>query len=122
MDLQQLEIKKDDRGSLVEAFKFPNDGQMFYVISKPNEVRGNHYHLRKTERFLVIWGSAEISSKNRETGDVMKVELNGYKPISVTIPPNHTHCLVASSEGAIIIAWVDEQYNKDDADTYGEEL
>lgn len=40
MDLKQLEVKTDSRGSLVEAFKFPNDGQLFYIKINPNETRG----------------------------------------------------------------------------------
>lgn len=122
MELNKIEIKSDPRGSLFEIFKLPNDGQIFSVVVKPNESRGNHYHLRKTERFLVIFGSAEISSKDRSSGDVMKVKVSGNKPISVTIPPNNTHSISASNDGCILLVWVDEQYDENDSDTYGEEL
>lgn len=122
MDLKQLEIKSDSRGSLVEAFKFPTDGQLFYIISPPNETRGNHYHTRKTEKFLVIYGSAHIVSKDRVTNNVMKVEVSGGKPVIVTIPPNNTHYITASSEGAIFLVWVDELFNPEDPDTIKEEL
>lgn len=122
MELKPLETKSDRRGTLVEAFKFPADGQVFYVIANPGESRGNHYHTRKTETFLVIYGSAEISVKNRETGDVMNAQLNGSKPISVKIVPNHTHRITASDEGAIFLVWADEVFNLDDTDTYMEEI
>lgn len=122
MDLKSREVKKDHRGSLVEAFKFPNDGQVFYVIANPNETRGNHYHERKTEHFLVIYGSATITVKNRETDDVMKVEVSGYKPMEVTVYPNHTHSITATDEGAIFLVWCDEVFNKKDPDTIGEEI
>lgn len=122
MDLKQLEVKKDSRGSLIEAYKLPNDGQVFYVIANPNETRGNHFHERKTERFLVIYGSAVIESKDRNTGNIMKVEVSGYKPVAVTIPPNNTHRITATDEGAIFMVWVDEVFNKDDPDTIGEEI
>lgn len=122
MKLEKLEVKSDYRGSLVEAFKLPNDGQVFYVMAKPHESRGNHYHLRKTECFLVIWGSAEITVKDRLTGDVMNVETSGQKPLLVTVTPNNTHRLTASDEGAIFLVWADEQFNKDDPDTYPEEV
>lgn len=122
MDLKKLEVKSDSRGSLVEAFKLPNDGQLFYVVCKPNEIRGNHYHLRKTEKFLVIYGEAEISVKDRDTGDVMKVKTNGNNPMVVTVVPNHTHCMTATEEGAIILAYVDELFDEDNPDTYPEEI
>lgn len=122
MNLEALVTKSDDRGTLVEAYKLPNDGQVFYVVAKPGETRGNHYHLRKTEHFLVIYGSGEIVSKDRETGNVMKVEVNGNNPIRATIPPNHTHYITASDEGCMFMVWCDEQFNEDDPDTVMEEL
>jgi dTDP-4-dehydrorhamnose 3,5-epimerase-like enzyme len=122
MNLEQLEVKKDARGSLVEAYKLPNDGQIFYVIANPNETRGNHYHKRKTEHFLVMYGSATIMVRDRKSDDVMKVEVSGYKPMVVTVTPNHTHSITASNEGAIFLVWCDEIYKEDDADTIGEEV
>lgn len=122
MDLTSLETKPDSRGTLVEAFKFPHDGQLFYVIAKPKEPRGNHYHLRKTEKFLVIYGSAVIEAKDRTTDNVLKAEVTGQRPMVVTIAPNHTHSITATDEGCIFLVWADEIYNKDDADTYPEEL
>lgn len=122
MNLEQLEKKEDYRGLLVEAYKLPQDGQIFYVIVNPEEMRGSHYHLRKTESFLVIYGSAEIVVKNRETDDVMKVQVNGGKPMRVTISPNHTHMLTATKEGCIFLVWADEIYNEEDSDTFMEEI
>lgn len=122
MNLEPLEVKSDSRGSLVEAYKMPNDGQVFYVIANPREVRGGHYHLRKTETFLVMYGSAEITVKNRETGDVLSAKVNGSKPMAVKVVPNHTHQVTASDEGAIFLVWADEQLNEGDPDTYPEEI
>ena len=122
MDLKPRIVKKDARGSLVEAFKLPHDGQVFYVVANPHETRGNHYHMRKTEHFLVMYGSAKMTVKNRETGDIMSVEASGYKPITITVAPNHTHAITATDEGAIFLVWCDEQFNEDDPDTYPEEI
>jgi UDP-2-acetamido-2,6-beta-L-arabino-hexul-4-ose reductase len=122
VNLEPLETKSDRRGTLVEAFKLPNDGQIFYVIAKPSETRGNHFHLRKTEHFLVLWGSAQIQAKDRETGTVMKVELGGQNPMTATIAPNTTHNITSSEEGCIFLVWCDEQYNEADSDTYPEEI
>lgn len=122
MDLKELKTNVDSRGLLVEAFKLPEDGQIFYVIANPNETRGNHYHTRKTERFLVINGSAEMAVKNRATGDVMKVEVSGFKPMLMTISPEHTHAITAGSDGCVFLVWVDEQFNEEDPDTFPEEI
>lgn len=122
MDLQPLEPKTDRRGTLVEAYKLPNDGQVFYVIAKPGETRGNHYHTRKTEHFLVLYGSATITVKDRTTDNIMKVEVTGLQPMRVTVVPNHTHAITATDEGCIFLTWVDEAYNPEDPDTIGEEI
>lgn len=122
MQLEPLEVKKDSRGALVEAFKLYTPGQVNYLIVNPHESRGGHYHIHKTEAFLVIYGSAEIAVKNRETGDVMKVETSGYKPMLTVISPNHTHLLTATDEGCICLVWCNEFFNPEDQDTYPEEL
>lgn len=122
MNLDPLEVKTDRRGSLVEAFKLPSDGQVFYVIAEPGEVRGNHYHMRKTEHFLVVYGSAVMQIKDRTSGNVMNVEVSGQKPMTISVYPNHTHNIVAKDGGAIFMVWCDEQYNESDNDTYPEEI
>lgn len=122
MRLEQLKVNKSDSGSFTEVFKLPTDGQVSSLIVNPGEVRGNHYHKRKTEHFAVIYGSARITSKNRSTDDLMTVEVSGTKPMVVTIPPNHTHNLVALDSGCVCIIWCDEQFNANDADTISEEV
>lgn len=121
MDLNSLEVKADRRGSLVEAFKLPNDGQVFYVVAEPGETRGNHYHLRKTEHFLVIQGTANVQVRDRSTNNVMNVEVSGGRPMRVSIYPNHTHN-ISSKEGCIFLVWCDEQFDEKDPDTYPEEI
>lgn len=121
MKLEPLEVKIDKRGSLVEAFKLPNDGQIFYITVNAGEMRGNHYHLRKHEYFCVIYGSAIISFKDRTTGTVMKVETNGDKPMTLEVVPNNTHNII-SEHGCMCLVWTNEQFNPDDPDTYAEEL
>lgn len=122
MKLTKLKVNTDDRGSFTEVYKLPRDGQVSYLIINNTESRGNHYHQRKTEHFAVIYGSAVITSKNRDTGDVMSAELSGGKPMVATIPPNHTHSITAVDGGCVCLIWCDEQYNIRDADTIPEEV
>lgn len=122
MQLDLIEPKDDRRGRLVEAFKLPNDGQVFCVVAEPDETRGNHYHERKTEHFLVVDGTATMRVRDRETGNVMKVEVSGSNPMKITVAPNNTHSITAGEHGAIFIVWVDELFNVDDPDTIPEEV
>ena len=122
MKLEPLEIKSDHRGSLIEAFKPVDSGMIVYMTTNPHELRGNHYHLRKTEKFIVVWGSAIFTVKNRETGDVIKAETTAVKPMVVTVVPGYTHNIQATDEGALILTWVSEVYDPEDHDTYPEEV
>lgn len=111
MDLNKLELKVDNRGGLVEAFKLPNDGQVFYVKINPGQTRGDHYHVRKTERFLVISGTAEMTINNTT------VSLDGDNPTLITVFPPNNH-KIYSKDGCTVLVWVDEIFNEKDSDTY----
>lgn len=122
MDLQQLDIKSDTRGTLVEAIRLPNDGQVNYINILPGETRGNHYHMRKTETFLVVMGVAQMMVKDRDTDNLITVTVSGDRPMLVSILANHTHNITALSDGCIVLVWIDEHFNPDDPDTFPEEL
>lgn len=121
MDLKALKDFTDDRGMLVEAFSHVG-GQVHYIIINPNESRGNHYHTRKEEEFIVVAGSATITVKNRETSDVINVEANASRPLKAKIVPNYTHRITAGGDGAVVISWTSEVFDPEDTDTYPEEI
>ena len=116
------EINQDHRGSLYEAFKLENDGQVFVITILPNKTRGNHYHKRKIEKFLVVFGSAQIANRNRETEAVDYFNVKAENPETITITPNNTHSITASEEGCILVCWVSEQFDESDPDTFAEEV
>jgi len=120
---KKLEIKKDDRGKLVEVFKIPGFGQVHYSTSKPGVTRGNHYHTRKEEKFCVIEGAAKITLKNRENGKIKEFFVAGENPEIVDIPKNWTHNVKNMGQGELkLLVWANEIYNPDDPDTYSEEI
>lgn len=121
MKIEELEAIVDNRGTLVEAFKHEG-GQIHYIVINPNMTRGNHYHLRKNEEFIVVAGRATISVRNRDNGDVIHCEANASRPLKVSIFPNHTHRITADSDGAVVVSWNNEIFNPDDPDTYPEEI
>lgn len=120
MQQQPLITVNDERGSLVESFQFPRDGQVFYLRINPHQTRGNHYHKRKTEAFLVINGSAIIKVRNCMSGETEEVTLNGDSPTTVTIRPNRVHSITALEAGATVIVWSNTRYNAQSPDTYRE--
>lgn len=120
---QKLEIKTDERGGLMEVFKIPEAGQVFYSTTKPNVTRGNHYHTRKKELFCVIEGRAEIKLRNRDTNEIEVHLVSGEKPEVVEIKTNWTHNIknVGDSEMKLLV-WANEVFNPKDPDTFYEEV
>lgn len=120
---ETLEIKEDERGKLVEIFKFPGVGQVFFSTSKPGVVRGNHYHTRKTERFCVIEGLARIKLRNRQTNEVREYVVLGDRPEVVDMLIGWTHNIQNIGDGEMkLLVWTDEVFNPDDPDTFYEEV
>ena len=121
--VEKLKIKKDGRGFLIELFKIPGVGQVFYSTSKPGITRGDHYHTRKIERFCVIEGRAKIRLRNRETGEIKEYLVSGDTPEIIEMPVNWTHNIKnVGDEEMKLIVWADEVFNSDDPDTYREEV
>lgn len=115
-------MKRDDRGYLIELFKIPGVGQIFYSTSKPGITRGNHYHLRKRERFCVIEGSAKIRLRNRETGEIKEYLVSGDTPEIVDMPIHWTHNITNVGDNEMkLIVWISEVFDLKDPDTYREE-
>lgn len=120
---EHLEIKSDDRGSLIEVFKLPDVGQVFFSTSKPGVIRGNHYHTRKREWFCVIEGEAIIRMKNIETEEIKEYSVFGTNPELVEMPVNWTHNIENTGSGIMkLIAWVNEIFDPNDPDTYSKEI
>lgn len=120
--IKKLKLNRDERGSLVEVFKFPNDGQVMVVNIKPLTIRGDHYHKRKTEHFTVLRGSLILTTKDRATGVKHDYLLEGATPKVVSVPPNHTHRITADGDGASVLIWANEVYDEKDADTFPESV
>lgn len=119
----KLKIKKDERGFLIELFKIPGAGQVFYSTSKPGITRGNHYHTRKIERFCVIEGRAKIKLRNRETGEIKEHFVSGDMPEVIDMPINWTHNITNVGDNEMkLLVWVNEVFDTKDPDTYREEV
>jgi len=118
---QKLEIKQDERGKLIEIFKIPGTGQIIYSTSKPGVIRGNHYHTRKKERFLVIEGKAKISL--RKNNEIKEYYVSGDTPEIIDMPINWTHNIKNIGQNELkLLIWMDEVFNPDDPDTYAEQV
>jgi UDP-2-acetamido-2,6-beta-L-arabino-hexul-4-ose reductase len=117
----KLKLNTDDRGSFVETIKSRLGGQVSFSTTKPGVTRGNHFHTRKIERFAVIRGKARIRLRRTGTAEVLNFDLNGNEPAYVDMPVWYTHNITNVGEDDLYtVFWINELYDKDDADTYFE--
>lgn len=121
MNLHALDPRTDNRGHLIELVKTGSGGQLFVSWTKPGITRGNHFHRRKVERFVVMEGTATIRMRKLFSSDIISVEVSGDSPVSVDIPTLHTHEITNTGDTLLLTAfWTDEIFDSSKPETYAE--
>jgi len=118
-----LTLHQDQRGTLFEAVKTLNGGQCFFSTTHPGITRGNHYHKRKLERFLVVKGEAVIRLRRLLFEDVVEFMVSGDEPCFLDIPVLHTHSITNVGDSDLLtLFWAHELYDPEQPDTYPENV
>lgn len=125
-----LKPNVDLRGSFTEFLRTPERGQASVNVSKPGITKGNHWHMSKWEKFLVVSGTASI--KLRKVGE--DAEGNPY-PIDeyvvcgedmrvVEMIPGYTHSItnLSDTDDLVTVMWANEPFDPENPDTYYEEV
>jgi UDP-2-acetamido-2,6-beta-L-arabino-hexul-4-ose reductase len=110
----------DTRGELVEAVRGAGgETQVFFSTTKPGFTRGNHFHLRKVERFLVLNGQASIKLRRLFTDVLVEFHVTGETPAIVDMPTLWTHSITnTGNQDLLTLFYADDEFNPDDPDTY----
>jgi UDP-2-acetamido-2,6-beta-L-arabino-hexul-4-ose reductase len=116
-------LNPDDRGVYVECAKSLSKGQSSYSTTKSQITRGNHFHLRKVERFAVIEGNASIKLRKYGTNEIKEFVLDGNNPAFVDTPIWFVHNITnIGNSNLITLFWTNEFFDPSDADTYFERV
>lgn len=116
-------LRTDPRGELFEAVKTLNGGQSFISTTKPGITRGNHYHRRKVERFLVVQGKAVIRLRRLFSDEVVEYAVDGAAPQYIDMPTLHTHSITNTGPGELVtLFWSHEIFDPMAPDTYAEKV
>lgn len=119
----ELELKTDSRGALFEAVRGHSGGQTFLSHTRPGVTRGNHYHRRKVERFLVVTGAARIRIRALFRGPATEFLVSGAKPVFIDMPTFHTHNITnVGDQDLLTLFWTNEIFDPSDPDTFVEEV
>jgi UDP-2-acetamido-2,6-beta-L-arabino-hexul-4-ose reductase len=116
-----MKKNEDNRGMFIETVKTSLGGQFSFSTTLPGVTRGNHFHTRKIERFVVIKGKAVIELRRIGTTDKLHFELNGDQPSFVDMPIWYTHNITNTGNDELItLFWINEFFDPEDPDTYFE--
>jgi UDP-2-acetamido-2,6-beta-L-arabino-hexul-4-ose reductase len=117
-----LPASTDERGSLLEAVRNRSGaGQTFVSTTLPGQVRGDHFHLQKFERFLVLQGTAEIRLRRVLHDEVLRFRVSGSNPAFVDMPALWAHAIENVGHGELVtLFWADELFDADRPDTFRE--
>jgi UDP-2-acetamido-2,6-beta-L-arabino-hexul-4-ose reductase len=108
----------DPRGEFAEMLKTPDCGQFSYFTAHPGVARGEHYHHAKTEKFLVIRGTARFGFRNIDSGETHELTTRGGEGRIVETIPGWTHNIVNVGEDELIVMlWANEIFDRARPDT-----
>lgn len=125
-----LKPNVDARGSFTEFLRTPERGQVSVNVSKPGITKGNHWHMSKWEKFLVVSGTASI--KLRKVGEdaegkpypVDEYVVCGEDMRVVEMIPGYTHSItnLSDADDLVTVMWANEPFDPENPDTYYEEV
>lgn len=111
----------DDRGAFSELCRADGTGQTSISTSKPGITRGDHYHLDKIERFVVVDGEGVIRLRRLFTDEIREYRVCGEQPTLIDMPPLVTHNITNVGGGMLItMFWAGDHFDPDEPDTFFE--
>ena len=113
----------DERGTFVEMLKTPNFGQFSFFSVLPGVTRGSHYHHTKTEKFLVVKGTARIRFRHLITDEFYEIILTSDNPEVLDTIPGWVHDIKNIGDmDLIVMLWANELFDRDHPDTISAEV
>lgn len=112
----------DSRGELYETGRMHGGvGQSYISITGPEKTRGEHYHLRKVERFFVLKGTAELKLRRLFDDRIFSFTLTKDRPGLVDMPTMWVHNITNIGNDDLITAfWSSQLLNAQDVDQFTE--
>lgn len=109
---------EDSRGAFVEMLKTKESGQFSYFTAHPGITRGGHYHHTKTEKFLVIKGTARFRFRHIDTGVFHEYFTSGAAPEVVETIPGWSHDITnMGDDEMVVMLWANEIFDPKKPDT-----
>lgn len=118
------EWRTDERGGLAEAVRSSGgESQVFFSTTNPGRTRGQHFHLHKVERFVVLSGQGVIRLRKLFSDDVVEFPVSGEQPAIVDMPTMWVHSITnVGGTDLLTLFFADELFDAERPDTFAEEV
>ncbi len=98
IQIKEIEFNQDDRGWFIrpitdDDIKSCVVCDVHMVSIKPGAIRGNHYHVHKTENILVIGSACRVIAVDNCTKKKEETTIENIGNILLVIPPDVTHAI-----------------------------
>ncbi len=98
IQIKEIEFNQDDRGWFIrpitdDDIKSRIVCDVHMVSIKPGGIRGNHYHVYKTENILVIGSACRVIVVDNCTKKKEETTIGNTGNILLVIPPDVTHAI-----------------------------
>lgn len=119
----QVARHADPRGVFVEMLKTADSGQFGYFTAFPGITRGEHYHHTKTEKFLVMKGTASFGFRHIITNETHEITTRGGEGRIVETIPGWTHNVTnVGNDELLVMVWANEIFDRQKPDTVAEKV
>lgn len=118
------QVHADLRGELLETSRsHGGQGLTFMSTTRPGRARGDHYHLRRFERFFVVRGEAEVTLRRLLQPEVITFRLSGDAPAFVDMPTLWAHSIRnVGNTDLLTVFWSNQLLDQEHPDQYPEEV
>ena len=115
---RRLVVHSDPRGGFCEVLKTALNGQFSFFTALPGVTRGGHYHHTKTEKFVVVEGTALFRFRHIITNEIHEIRVTGSDPTVVDTIPGWAHDITnVGSSVLICLLWANEVFDPKNPDT-----
>lgn len=113
-----LRRHEDSRGVFAEMLRTEDAGQISFFSAHPGVTRGGHYHHTKTEKFLVVKGTAKFGFRNIISGEYRELIVRGAEATVVETVPGWAHDIRnIGDDEMIVLLWANEVFDPQRPDT-----
>ena len=98
IQVKEIEFYQDDRGWCIKPISDDDIekgiiSDIHMVSMKPGSIRGNHYHVSKTENILIIGSTCRLLVEDNNTKEKEEKILENNEEMLFVIPPDVTHAI-----------------------------